>query len=121
MLLNNRAYTPCPGRCVYVWWSYLDKHVLMSEDEGVVEEWSERGIKHIMCRVRMNRVVEFCMGTWERVREEGRGREGGREGTREGGNEGGRKRRGEETRDGGEEREEKGETGRGGREEEGDC
>lgn len=69
--------------CVCVWWSYLDKHVLMSEDEGVVEEWSERGIKDIMCRVRMNRVVEFCMGTWEGVREEGE---------REGGNKGGRKR-----------------------------
>ena len=37
----------------------------MSEDEAVVEEWAERRIKHTVCRVRMDRVVEFCMGAWE--------------------------------------------------------
>ena len=66
---------------VFVCWSNLDKHVLMSEDEGVVEEWSERRIQHIVCHVRMNRVVEFCMSSWEGGREGGRKeRETGKEG-----------------------------------------
>ena len=70
----------CVCVCVCVCWSYLDKHVLMSEDEGVVEEWSERRIKHFVCCVRMNRVVEFCMSAWEGGREEReRDREGGRD------------------------------------------
>ena len=37
----------------------------MSEDKAVVEEWAEGRIKHAVCRVRMDRMVEFCMGAWE--------------------------------------------------------
>ena len=60
--------------------SYLDKHVLMSENKGVDEKCAERRVKHIMCGVRIDRVVELCVGTC---------REGGRKGRREGGREGG--------------------------------
>ena len=73
--------------------SYLDKHVFMSENKGVDKKWAKRRVKHIMCGVRIDRIVELRVGTWrEGGRKGGRvgwmeglGRDGGRAGGREGG------------------------------------